>query len=215
MDKQQLADETEAYVRSLLELEGSGHDWWHIYRVKEIAEQLAREEGADPFICIMAALLHDLADEKVAGDEQKGKKLVERWLQKLQLERKTAERIMEIIRTLSYKGGGGAPMRTIEGKVVQDADRLDAIGAIGIARAFVFSGSRGQIIHHPDKLPNIHMSAEEYMKRDTTAINHFYEKLLKLKDLMNTEKGKELAAGRHRVMLEYLEVFHREWEGKA
>ena len=215
MDKQQLVDKTEVYVRNLLESEGSGHDWWHIYRVKEMSLRLAREEGADSFVCVMAALLHDLADEKVTGDEQKGKELVEGWLRKLQLDQYTAGHIIQIIGTLSYRGGGGPRMETIEGMVVQDADRLDAIGAIGIARAFVFSGSKGQIIHDPDKHPNVDMSAEEYKKRETTAINHFYEKLLKLKGLMNTKRGRELAGQRHRFMLKYLDVFYGEWDGKA
>ena len=214
MNEQQLVDKTEAYVRTLLESEGSGHDWWHIYRVKEMSLRLAREEGADSFVCVMAALLHDLADEKVMGDEQKGRELVEGWLRNLQLDQHTAGQIIEIIGTLSYRGGGRPPMKTIEGMVVQDADRLDAIGAIGIARAFVFSGAKGQIIHNPDMLPNADMSAEEYKKRETTAINHFYEKLLKLKGLMNTKKGRELACQRHQFMVEYLDVFYREWEGQ-
>ncbi|WP_209122165.1 HD domain-containing protein [Alkalihalobacillus sp. BA299] len=205
---------TETYVHNELTGEPSGHDWWHIKRVTKLAKQIASVEGADAFICEMAALLHDIADEKLNETEETGLKKVENWLHNMELSEQDVTHIMEIISTMSFKGGGGPPMKTLEGRVVQDADRLDALGAIGIARTFAFGGARGNIMYDPSIKPRAAISKEEYQKRDNTAINHFYEKLLKLKDLMNTLYGKKLAEERHHYMEQFLEQFYKEWEGE-
>jgi uncharacterized protein len=202
------------FVQDELGQDSSGHDYWHIYRVWQTAKKIAQEEGADLFICELAALLHDIADEKLNESEEAGLAKVRNWLIEQQIELEVAEHVMEIISTMSFKGGNQAGMRTLEGKVVQDADRLDALGAVGIARTFAYSGANGQLAHDPNLPPRTDMTAEEYRKGKSTAINHFYEKLLKLKDLMNTEYGKKMAEGRHRVMEEFLEQFYAEWEGE-
>ncbi|OAB41728.1 HD domain-containing protein [Paenibacillus glacialis] len=202
------------FVRNELENESSGHDWYHIYRVTQSAKTIAIEEGADLFVCELAALLHDIADPKLNISEEVGLARVNSWLEQNEVPRDASEHVMQIISTMSYKGGGKPPMATLEGKVVQDADRLDAIGAMGIARVFAFSGAKGRKFHDPSIDPRMDMSEEEYRNGEDTAINHFYEKLLKLKDLMNTNYGKTLAMGRHQFMQDYLDRFYAEWEGK-
>ncbi|OLO40461.1 phosphohydrolase [Alkalihalophilus pseudofirmus] len=214
MEKHEQIKQTENYVHNELTGEASGHDWWHIYRVTKLAKKMAVVEGADLFICEMAALLHDIADEKLNESEEVGLKKVEDWLNKINVEEQDITHIMEIIASMSFKGGGQPPVRTLEGKVVQDADRLDALGAIGIARTFTFGGAKGNIIYDPSVKPREGMSKEEYQKRDNTAVNHFYEKLLKLKDLMNTSYGKQLAEARHHFMEQFLDHFYKEWEGE-
>ncbi|KEF37973.1 putative HD superfamily hydrolase [Schinkia azotoformans MEV2011] len=194
MDKNRLIEEATAFVRSELENEASGHDWWHIARVTKMAKHIAEQEGADVFICEMAALLHDIADEKLnKGGEEAGLKRVKDWLEVHQADNETINTIIEIISTMSFKGGNHPPMTTLEGKVVQDADRLDAIGAIGIARTFAYAGAHGDLIYDPAIHPREKMTKEEYRAVKTTAVNHFYEKLLKLKNLMNTDTAKEMA----------------------
>lgn len=202
------------FVRTELENESSGHDWYHIYRVTQSAKVIAQEEGADLFVCELASLLHDIADPKLNVSEEIGLKRVEHWLKDHEVHADTIEHVMQIISTMSYKGGGKPPMSTLEGKVVQDADRLDAIGAMGIARVFAYSGAKGRKLHDPSIDPRIDMTEEEYRNGEDTAINHFYEKLLKLKDLMNTNYGRTLAMGRHQFMLDYLDRFYSEWDGK-
>ena len=202
-----------AFVRQQLGGDSSGHDWWHIHRVTEMAKRLAAEEGADAFVCELAALLHDIADEKLNENAEVGMQKVRDWLAQNGVATLAAAHVLEIISTMSFKGGGQAPMRTLEGRVVQDADRLDAVGAVGITRTFAYSGAKGQISHDPELPPRTDMTAEEYRKGKSTAVNHFYEKLLKLKDLMNTESAKKLAGERHRYMEEFLERFHAEWDG--
>lgn len=204
----------EHFVRSTLENEPSGHDWSHIYRVTQTAKTIAREEGADLFICELAALLHDIADSKLNASEESGLNRVRSWLDSNEVEPGESERIIQIISTMSFKGGGKPPMSTIEGKVVQDADRLDAIGAMGIARVFTYSGAKGRKIYDPAIKPRTGLTEEQYRNGEDTAINHFYEKLLKLKDLMNTNYGKVMAEERHAFMLQYLERFYLEWDGK-
>ncbi|WP_279401309.1 HD domain-containing protein [Piscibacillus salipiscarius] len=201
-------------LKKELENEGTGHDWWHIERVTNLANRIADEENADPFICTMSALLHDLADEKLNESEEAGLKRVKNWLDDLKIPQLQQEHILYIIKTISYKGGQGPKLTSLEAKVVQDADRLDAIGAIGIARCFTYAGSKGNLIHHPDVEPREGMTKEEYSKRDGTAINHFYEKLLKLKDLMNTRTGYNIAKERHNMMKQFLAEFFDEWSGK-
>ena len=204
----------EDYARTELRHEGSGHDWRHIERVRNLARTIAREEGADPYICELAALLHDLADAKVAGDEATGQRRVRDWLVAHEVEPSVTERVMEIIATMSFAGGNRAPMTTLEGRVVQDADRLDAIGAVGIARTFAYGGSRGRLLYDPDIPPQTHTSAEAYHSSDAPTINHFYEKLLLLKDRMNTAYARRLAEGRHAYMEAFLAEFYAEWGGE-
>ncbi len=212
MDKREIIQKTEQYVRSLLENDASGHDWWHIDRVRRMGITLAKKEGADEFIVEMAALLHDVADEKIAGNEEKGLSAVTSWLEQMPLSNDNKEHIIDIISSVSFKGGHGKKPHTIEGMVVQDADRLDAIGAIGIARTFMYTGSRGHLMHDPFLPYRERITKEEYRQGRSTAINHFYEKLLKLKEWMNTESAKQIALKRHEFMERFLYQFYQEWD---
>jgi uncharacterized protein len=204
------------HVRELLAGDSSGHDWWHIERVRETALRIGRAEGADLFVVELAALLHDIADWKFhGGDDALGPRMADEWLTSLSVERPTIEHVCEIIAGLSFKGAGVAtPMRTLEGQVVQDADRLDAIGAIGIARAFAYGGHQGQSLHEPQLAPQAHATFADYKHQRTTTINHFHEKLLLLKDRMNTKTGRELALERHAFMQEFLDRFSDEWHAR-
>lgn len=211
--EQALIGNTERFVRAALEHDRTGHDWWHISRVVQMADKLAEAEGADPFICRMASLVHDVADEKLNESKESGLHKVNEWLTGQPLSVGAREHIMDIIATMSYNGGNNPPMRTLEGQVVQDADRLDAIGAIAIARTFLYAGVKGHPIYDPELAPREKLTPEQYRSSETSAVNHFYEKLLKLKDLMNTESGRRMAENRHQFMSSYLEQFHKEWEG--
>jgi uncharacterized protein len=213
IEVQNVIAEAERWVREQLERDSSGHDWWHIDRVRKMAVRLARETGADEFVCELAALLHDVPDEKLTGDEAAGLHRVRSWLAEHGLTEDTVHRVMTIISTMSFKGGGRPPVASLEGKVVQDADRLDALGAVGIARTFAYSGWKGQPMHDPALPPRETMTSEEYRKGKSTAINHFHEKLLKLSVLMNTPAARRIAEERHRFMLEFLDRFEREWNG--
>lgn len=209
-----MIEKTEEFVKEKLKDESSGHDWYHIYRVKKLTENIAEQEGADYFICVMAALLHDIADEKIAGTEEKGLEEVKLWLKSIALESQYIDQIISIISTMSFKGGNQSAMQTLEGQVVQDADRLDAIGAIGIGRTFAYSGAKGQLIYDPEIPVREKMTKDQYRNEKSTAINHFYEKLLKLKNKMNTASAKKLADERHAFLESFLEQFFDEWEGK-
>ena len=212
-----IIEQTRQHVETLLAGDGSGHDWWHIHRVWNVAATLAEAEGADRPVVELAALLHDIADWKFHnGDDTIGPKKAREWLEKLGADEATVNHVCEIISTISYKGAGvSTPMRTLEGKVVQDADRLDAIGAQGIARTFAYGGHKNRLIYHPDQKPVLHQNFEEYKKNDGHTINHFYEKLLLLKDRMNTPTGREMAEERHQFMEQFLDQFFREWDGEA
>ena len=212
-----IIDKTCRFVEEKLAGEGSGHDWWHIYRVWNLAKNIAGQEGANLIIVELSALLHDIADWKFHnGDDSIGPKLAEQFLVENQVERRVIDPVIEIIASISYKGAGvPTPMNTLEGKVVQDADRLDAIGALGIARTFAYGGYKNRLIFHPEEKPVLHQSFEDYKKNDGHTINHFYEKLLLLKDRMNTASGKRLAEARHQFMQAYLDQFYREWDGTA
>jgi uncharacterized protein len=203
----------ERWVKEQLAGDSSGHDWWHIDRVRRMAVRLCRQCGADELVCELAALLHDIADEKLTGDEEAGLRKVRDWLESQGLAQRVIEHVMEIISSMSFKGGGRPPLATLEGKIVQDADRLDAIGAIGIARTFAYSGWKGQPMHDPDLPPRQSMSQEEYRKGKSTALNHFHEKLLKLAALMNTPQARRIAENRHRYMEDFLQRFEQEWNG--
>jgi len=203
---------TEEFVREQLGQDTTGHDWWHSDRVRNTAAEIAEIEGADAFICAMAALLHDVADEKLNPSKEEGLLKVRNWLTANLTAEEQVDHIMLIIETMSFSGGGGEPMKTLEGQVVQDADRLDALGAIGIARTFVFSGAKGRPAYDPEMPPRDESLQKEYRDYSKgTAINHFYEKLLKLKYLMNTDYGRKLAEERHDFMLTFLDQFYKEW----
>lgn len=205
--------EAEEFVRSKLAHDFSGHDWWHIDRVRNNAVTIARRENADLFLCELAALLHDVTDEKLCDDVLLAEQELKDWLSGQNLPSTQIEQVLEIISTMSFKGGSRPPMTTLEGRIVQDADRLDAIGAVGISRVFAYSGARGRPVHDPSIKPRDTMTKEEYRSGNDTAINHFYEKLLKLKQLMNTEYGRLMAEQRHAFMEQYLEQFYGEWDG--
>ena len=206
---------TADYVKAAMSGEGSGHDWWHVYRVWKNTEHICQLEGADGYVVALAALLHDVADHKFhGGDETVGPRVAAEWLQQLDVDGEVIDHVREIIRDLSYKGAGvQTAMRTLEGQVVQDADRLDAIGAIGIARAFAYGGHKGREIYNPDVPPVMHDSFEAYKTSSAPSLNHFYEKLLLLKDRMNTPTARAIAEQRHRFMELYLERFLAEWDG--
>ncbi|MFD2999169.1 HD domain-containing protein [Pontibacter toksunensis] len=207
---------TADYVKELLSGEGSGHDWWHIYRVWNNAKSIAAHEVVDIYIVELAALLHDIGDHKFHnGDESVGPRMAKEWLQQHEVEDDIIHHICDIIKDLSYKGAGTSSfMKTIEGSVVQDADRLDAIGAIGIARTFAYGGHKNRELYNPHIKPELHDSFEHYKASTAPTINHFYEKLLLLKDRMHTETAKRLAEERHQYMEDFLEQFYAEWEGE-
>lgn len=211
MNREEIVRDTAIMVKDKLKNEGSGHDWYHIERVWRTALSLAKQEKANSFIVEMAALLHDLIDEKLVKDTSQAMEEVEYWLEGAGVSSKDSERIIDIIQSVSYKGGNNSRFLTLEGQVVQDADRLDAIGAIGIARTFSYAGSKGHLLFDPELTVRETMTEKEYREGKTSAVHHFYEKLLKLKDLMNTEAGKELAEERHQFMEDYLVQFFQEW----
>ena len=208
-----IINSAEAFVKQELGKDSSGHDWWHIYRVTNTTRQLAALENADLFVCELAALLHDIADEKLNASKAAGLKKVSDWLSENEVPETTAAHVLEIIGNMSYNGGHNQPLKTLEGQIVQDADRLDALGAVGIARTFAYAGHKGHLMHNPELPAREEISKEAYRNAESTAINHFYEKLLKLKDLMNTETGKKLAAERHAYMETFLDQFYQEWNG--
>ena len=215
MDDKQILDEAAAFVRDHLASDSSGHDWWHIDRVRNTALAIAREEGADLFVVELAALLHDVDDWKLGGDHAAGPQVACAWMESQHVEPEIADHVCRIIDELSFKGAGVAtPMSSLEGQCVQDADRLDALGAVGIGRTFAYGGHKGQPMHDPDRPPTSHDSFEAYKNNVGTTINHFYEKLLLLADRMNTAAAKKLAAGRHAYMEQFLKQFQAEWEGK-
>ena len=209
MKKEKLIQETADYIRSNFEREGSGHDWWHIYRVWQMAQRIAIKEGANLFFTEMAALLHDLDDWKLASHSA-SKAL--KWMQQIGLDAPEQTRIQTIIDEVSFKGGKvDTTPGSLEACAVQDADRLDAMGAIGIARTFAYGGHNNRLIYDPNVQPEIHASFSDYQKSNAPTINHFYEKLLLLKDRMNTKTGQKIAVKRHLFMENYLEHFFQEW----
>lgn len=207
---------TEAYLRETLAGDGTGHDAWHVLRVRRLALHLARHEGADPYVVELAALLHDIADWKFHdGDEEVGPRRAIEWLAALGVEPEVVEEVGAIVRDLSFKGAGvEARPLSLEGKVVQDADRLDAIGAIGIGRTFAYGGHKGRPLYDPAVPPEAHASAERYKANRSPTLNHFHEKLLLLKDRLNTATARALAERRHRYLEEFVERFLEEWEGR-
>ena len=204
---------TIAFVKEKLEGAEAGHDWFHIERVWKLSQKIADTEGGNRKVVELAALLHDIADPKFHnGDETLALKISEELMNSLNVSQEVVEQVLFIIKNISFKNRGEIPENPpIELKIVQDADRLDAIGAIGIARTFNFGGFKNNLMYHPEISPKLNMSKEEYKKNEGTTINHFYEKLLLLKDLMNTDSAKKIAAERHDFMLKFLEQFYKEW----
>ncbi|WP_368503820.1 HD domain-containing protein [Alkalihalophilus sp. As8PL] len=213
MKHQGIIEATTQWVREQLWNEHTGHDWHHIERVTKTAKALALKEHADLVVVTLSALVHDLADDKVVENEEDGLQAIKAWFSEKKLDKETIDHILSIITSMSFKGGNGEPMATIEGQVVQDADRLDALGAVGIARTFIYSGSKGQPMYDPSLPTRESMTLDEYRNGKSSAIHHFHEKLLKLKDLMNTDAGRSLAKERHQFMEQFLDQFYNEWNG--
>ncbi|MCR8559333.1 HD domain-containing protein [Mucilaginibacter sp. BJC16-A38] len=212
MNHEEIIDKTVAFVRQTLKDAEGGHDWWHIQRVWTNAKLIAQAEQADLLTVELAALLHDIADSKFNnGDEEIGPKLAGDFLEGINIDEERIRHVQQIIRHISFKSSfDKAAFKSMELDIVQDADRLDALGAIGIARAFNYGGFKGREIYNPEIEPNLTMTKEEYKNTNAPSINHFYEKLLLLKDKMNTATGKKLAEQRHNFMLGYLEQFYSE-----
>jgi uncharacterized protein len=212
----QLILDTEAFIRSRLGEDSSGHDWYHVDRVRRSAVMIGAAEGADLFVTELAALLHDVADWKFhGGDEDAGPRVAGEWLASQNADANAIAQVQQVIREVSFKGAGVVTKpSTLEGQVVQDADRLDAIGAIGIARTFAYGGHKGNPMHDPLKPATPHASFEDYKTKSSSTINHFYEKLLLLKDRLNTATARKIAASRHRFMEDYLAQFYKEWNGE-
>ena len=209
----ELINKTIELVKEKLEGTESGHDWFHIERVWKLSLKIHEKEGGDKLVIELAALLHDIADPKFHnGDETLASKIVNEFLNEQQVNPEIIEKVLFIIENMSFKNRNDAPENLpLELKIVQDADRLDAIGAIGIARTFNFGGYKNNLMYHPDIEPKLNQTKEEYKKSNGTTINHFYEKLLLLKDLLNTETAKEIAEHRHQLMLDFLDEFYKEW----
>jgi len=213
----EIISNTSAFVRQTLSDAEGGHDWWHIYRVWKLSQKIAFHENAQLFTVELAALLHDIADPKFHdGDEEIGPQTAKNFLEKQKVGPEVTTHVDNIIRNISFKNSFETiKFQSRELDVVQDADRLDAIGAIGIARAFNFGGFKNRPIYNPTIQPNQSLSKAEYMKNLSPTINHFYEKLLLLKGLMNTASGRKIAEERHRFMEIYLERFYREWQAEV
>ncbi|TMM58771.1 HD domain-containing protein [Maribacter algarum] len=213
----EIVDTTINFVKESLKGAEGGHDWFHIERVFNNAKLIAKSEQVDDLVVNLGALLHDIADAKFHdGDETVGPRMASEFLNSIAVDQKIIEHVVLIIENISFKSSlekKGRRFNSPELQVVQDADRLDAIGAIGIARAFNYGGFKNRELFNPDIQPNLNMSKDEYKKSTAPTINHFYEKLLLLKEKMNTITGKKLAENRHQYMLGYLDQFNQEWNG--
>lgn len=211
-----IIEKTSEFVKQSLKDAEGGHDWWHIQRVLATTRIIAKKENADLLVCELAALLHDIADPKFHnGDEKKGSNISRTFLEKQDIDPEWLEAVIDIIENISFAGGKTTiKSKSIELMVVQDADRLDAMGAIGIARAFNYGGFKGRLLYDPSIPPRKYSNASEYRNSNAPTLNHFHEKLLLLKDLMNTETGKKMAVERHNYMLSFLQQFHSEWKGE-
>lgn len=217
MTDSELIGTTQNYVKSVLKDAEGGHDWFHTKRVYNIAKLIAKQENADTFVVELAALLHDIADSKFHdGDENIGPEMAATFLIKNNADSTVVTHVLNIIKHMSYKNSleGNQPFNSLEMQIVQDADRLDAIGAIGIARAFNYGGFKNRAMFDPAIKPNLNMTKAEYKSSTAPTINHFYEKLLLLKDHMNTTTGKALAKERQRFMELFLAQFYAEWDGE-
>jgi uncharacterized protein len=216
MKKKELRARAEKFARNMLRDAEGGHDWHHVERVMENARKILKKEKADKHVVLLGILLHDIADPKFSeGDETKSVKIATAFLEETEVKAEISEKVIEVVSGISYKGGFNEQKeKSPELKVAQDADRLEAMGAIGIARAFNYGGFTGRKIFDPDIKPREYKNVKEYLESDSTTINHFYEKLLKLKERMNTQTGKRLAKKRHEFLVEYLEQFEKESKGE-
>ena len=201
------------YVKAVFEKDFSGHDYFHTYRVYKMATEIALKEQADLKIVQLAALLHDVDDFKLSPETYATKDNARRFLTENGVDAEEIRLILEIIDEISYVGSDSVKPATLEGQCAQDADRLDAIGAIGIGRAFAYGGSHNRFMHHPDIKPKLNMGKEEYRNHNATTINHFYEKLFLLTDMMNTPTAKEIAKARNAYMQDFITEFLSEWDG--
>lgn len=217
MNKDHLVQNTINFVKKTLQNAEGGHDWFHIERVFNTTKLISQHEEVDSLVVQLAALLHDIADPKFHnGDENVGPNMARDFLKSQQVDNTAIDHVVNIIQNMSFKNSldkSSATFSSKELQVVQDADRLDAMGAIGIARAFNYGGFKNRPLYHPNVPPNLNMTKEDYKNSQAPTINHFYEKLLLLKEKMNTATGKKLAQERHRFMLVYLEQFYKEWTG--
>jgi len=216
MDNSDIVHKTILFVQEKLENAEGGHDWFHIERVYKNALLIAENEVCDVNVVKLGALLHDIADSKFHdGDENIGPKIAREFLESENADEVTIQHVINIIKNSSFKGGKTEKtFSSVELDIVQDADRLDAMGAIGIARTFNYGGFKNRALYNPNIAPNLHMSKEEYKNSESPTINHFYEKLLLLRDKMNTETGKKIAEGRHQFMMNFLSQFYAEWDGE-
>ena len=217
MEEKNLITKTELFVRETLKNSESGHNWFHIERVWKNAKHIGQAENVNMLIVQLAALLHDIADSKFHnGDETIGPRIAKKFLEEQEVDNEIIDHVVKIIENMSFRSAYDKPsFISKELQVVQDADRLDAIGAIGIARAFHFGGYKNREIYDPKVPPDLNMTKEAYKKSTAPTINHFYEKLLLLKDKMNTITGKKMAEERHVFMENYLQQFYAEWNGEA
>lgn len=215
MNNQQIIKNTEEFVKNALKNAEGGHDWFHILRVWNNAKLISKNENVDGFVVELGALLHDIADSKFhEGDETIGPKIAREFLENQQVDESIISHIENIISNISFKGGNfEQKFNSPELEVIQDADRLDAIGAVGIARTFNYGGFKNRPLYNPEIAPDLNQTKEAYKNSEAPTINHFYEKLLLLKDLMNTVTGREIATERHLYMEQFLSQFYAEWEG--
>lgn len=209
---QTIIEKCRTQVKTIYDTFDSSHDWQHIERVLHNAEKLMENEPSDRFLVELSILLHDVSDPKYCKEGEDPEGAI---LSSLDLPDSIREKIKQIIRQVSFKGGNGGAATSIEAKIVQDADRLDAIGAVGIARTFAYGGAKGRSLYDWNEQPRTHMTEVEYRSKPTSSTTHFYEKLLLLKDGMNTETGKQIADGRHQFMLSFLEQLKKETDGNA
>lgn len=217
MTNEQIIQKTKTYVEDKFKSEGTGHDWWHMYRVWKLAKHIAASEpDADLFIVELGALLHDIADWKFNdGDMEAGPKAAREWLETLAVQENVILKIEDIVRNVSFKGASvKQDMKSKEGQIVSDADKLDAIGAMGIARTFAYGGAHDRPMYDPAIKPELHQTFEAYKNSNSPTINHFYEKLLLLKHKLYTKTARGIAEHRHQFMEQYLDEFHKEWEGE-
>ncbi len=214
MKSSEIIESTIVFVKKTLKNAEGGHDWFHTERVFKNAVLIAKDENVDPLVTGLGALLHDIADSKFHhGDETVGPKVAKNFLEDLGVKKEIIDHVVLIIENISFKGGNTDQIfKSRELDVIQDADRLDALGAIGIARCFNYGGFKNRPLYDPDVLPNLTMTKEEYKNSTAPTINHFYEKLLLLKDRMNTKSGKQMAQQRHTFMTQFLDQFYKEWE---
>lgn len=204
--------QVENLVKIEMDKDASGHDWYHVDRVRKMALVLLEKEGIGYSRTIeLAALLHDISDDKLNKSKVEGQEKLSRILDCLSIDRREKDHIVAIISSVGFKGGNGIPPKDLEAKIVQDADRLDAIGALGIARTFAYGGSAGNPIYDPSLQIRDKMTEEEYRNNNSSSIHHFYEKLLKIKDLLHTDSAKKIAEERHRFMESFLQEFYKEW----